>query len=118
LVPLAPLAAVRGRTIYLLTVELWTNQVCLRFAGSPTWRESADVGRERSDDDGGPSPLARLDIVVLDDIGTSYRMTSGQTDGTDAEWRADWYYEPGVPADAHKLIVQLGGKAIELPIAS
>lgn len=122
LAPVAEIATVGGRTILLLTVELWRNQICLHLAGQPTWRDDPD--RDVVVDptaDHGTDDLGKLGIQVSDDVDTQYRRTSGHVGGTDTEWRAEWYLRPGVPPSARRLLIRVVGeqdRSIELPLAA
>jgi hypothetical protein len=107
LIPATPIAAVADKVVYLLTVELWRNQVCTRLAAVPTWRDDPDPEAVPNPTDGqGIDDLAELQLVLTDDIGTHYRVTTGQTDGTDMEWRSDWHFRPGVPPTARLLRIR------------
>jgi hypothetical protein len=106
LVPAAPIGTIGDRTIFLLVVELWRNEVTLRLAGIPSWRD-VDLELEPDILTGDAIPVTHeMDAVrlhITDDLGTSFKLHSGQGEGTDMEWRADWHYRPGVPSAATEL---------------
>jgi len=130
LAPARDLADVDGITVVLVSVELWTIGVVLRFAGLPTgltdeleadfqdkledWAVRAKEARET----GAPLPefsrepgarLLGLPLSVSDDVGTQYRALGRSAGGTGVAWRSEWRFEPGVPREATRLIVTIDG---------
>ena len=125
--PAARLAEVEGVEVLLLSVELWRNGIFVHLAG----RESELTDRllrqhkalmDRWGRDPNPTEvpeqpgeiLGRMPLTIADDIGTGYFPHSRSTGGTGTEWRADWQFEPGVPAGASRLTVAIGTDRLEL----
>lgn len=82
---------------------------------------------ERRSEASAPSPpwpaesLTQIVAAVSDDVGTSYRRTSGKAGGPDTEWEVHWSFLPSPPPEARKLklhFVSPGGSStdVELPL--
>lgn len=130
LAPARGLADVDGITVVLVSVELWTNGVFLRFAGLPTgltdeleadfhdkledWavraKQARKSGAPQPDYSGEPAGrLLRLPLSITDDVGTSYQACGRSAGGTGMAWRSEWRFEPGVPREARRLTVAIDG---------
>ena len=108
LVPAAPIATIGDRTIFLLVVELWRNEVMFRLVGVPSWRDlDIDPDVLTNDPISVTHEIDALRLHITDDLGTRYKLHSGQGEGTDMEWRADWHYRPGLPSAAAELRVSV-----------
>ncbi|MDP8909117.1 MAG: hypothetical protein M3N47_08365 [Chloroflexota bacterium] len=124
--PLTPLVDFNGVTLVLASVELWTRSVRLRIAGLNNatsdrlddehrtalndWATKVREAHARGSvpDDPPQEPGARLldmGLTLTDDVGTEYRWTGGAAGGSATEWRLEAAFEPGIPADAGKLIL-------------
>jgi hypothetical protein len=132
-----------GIRVVFVTGELWTDRVFIRVCAvqnertrtlDEQWarefeRYTQDVlaARER-DAAARPEPpeqpgalLSRIPLIVSDDLGTAYRLNGVSAGGTGSEWRAEWCFEPGVPAAATVLTVRLdtseaSGLACDVPL--
>ncbi|KUL28864.1 hypothetical protein [Actinoplanes awajinensis] len=60
--------------------------------------------------------LMHLPVTVTDDLGTSYRMSSGHGGGDGAEWRAHHKFLPRPPAAARLLTIHLPAGATTFPL--
>jgi hypothetical protein len=59
--------------------------------------------------------LADLPYRLSDDVGTVYRMSSGEAGGGDHPWRSVWHHLPTPPSDARLLRIEFAGvPAVEL----
>ncbi len=126
-----PVAEVDGMPLALTSVELWSDRSFVHLAGLPTGDADEHVrqveahmtewGRrhqERRSGDGSLSPpelrggrlLSALQVVLRDDVGTTYRWTGGQAGGSQTEWRMQAHYAPGVSHEATRLVVEVGGR--------
>lgn len=82
------------------------------------WEEQVEPGAPP------PWPGERLGttaLVVSDDVGTPYRLASGQTGGEGTEWEVRWGFRPTPPATARRLTLDFTPSAgesvrIELPL--
>jgi hypothetical protein len=123
------LAEVEGVDVLLVSVELWRSHVFLHLAGLQNdlmdrlLREHHALmerwGRDPNPTEPPEQPgamLGRLDLILADDVGTPYWPCSSSAGGTDAEWRADWRFEPGVPPAATRLTIAIGDDAMELAL--
>jgi lactoylglutathione lyase len=104
LTPAVPLTEKDGRIIYVITVELWRNEVLVRLAGVPAWRDDGEpeIGSATGEDF-----LLDLQLGLSDDLGTVYEPDQSMANGSGYEWRSDWHLRPGVPAGAKRLTVAL-----------
>lgn len=90
----------------LVTAELDANY----RSAFEAWAENARLVRERGGDPPHPpdqpgAMLAKLGLVVRDDIGTSYRWAGTSSAGTGTEWEATWRFQPAVPRQARLLTI-------------
>ena len=124
-------AELGGVEVRLVDVEL-ANHVSIVLTGTgpvadqqarqhaaafDAWAATAADGR---DDDRPEWPASRLlDVryTVTDDVGTVYRLASGEAGGDDHPWRSVWRHLPTPPPDARQLrVVFAGGPVVELPL--
>jgi hypothetical protein len=123
-----PLAVVDGMPFVLTSAELWSDGVYLFLAGQPTVESEQHIrhheaelnrwGRERREGGSGEGDLSApqlrtsrlfdLAIELRDDVGTGYHgMGGGGGGGRRTAWRLHRRYEPGVPDNATRLIVEV-----------
>lgn len=129
--------------VVFVTAELWTDRLFINLCAAQNERTRSldaqwaaefeqftqDVGAARERGDAArPVPpdqpgelLNRVPLVVSDDLGTAYRSTGRSAAGTGTEWRAEWWFEPGVPKAANVLTVRLdtpegSRRACEVPL--
>jgi hypothetical protein len=141
--PARVLGYFEGIRVVLVSAELWTDRLFIRLCASQNertraldaqWaREFEQFTREvlAARDRGGaarPEPpeqpsevLSRVPLIVRDEFGTAYRRKGVSAGGTGSEWRAEWCFEPGVPAAATVLTVRLetseaSGLVADLPL--
>jgi len=122
--PLKTLFVREAVEVALVSVELWPSQVIVRLAGLPSaatesrtrdhqaaldaWTRAARADRAAagaSPEEPGERVLQPLTLSLRDDSATEYWLRSAQFGGTGSEWRGDWFFEPGPPADARTLQV-------------
>lgn len=135
LTPIAPIAAGGGVTLLLISLEVWPEEVVAHLAGEPdptTGRVEVDttfsdpwqrweremleptVARRKPPESAMDQlfGLRHASEHLSDDLGTCYQFKAGHTGGTGTEWRADWYFTPGVPDEASALTLALAGENI------
>jgi len=126
--PLAPLVDFNGVTLVLASVELWTRSVRLRIAGLNNdssdrldeehrrafqgWAEEVRDAHARGMARDAPprEPGARLldmGLALADGAGTDYRSAGSSSGGSGTEWRLEAAFEPGMPAGARELTVEV-----------
>ncbi|WP_152231026.1 hypothetical protein [Georgenia ruanii] len=54
----------------------------------------------------GDLALSPVKAIVVDDMGTEYRLESGRVAGDGTEWSASWVYVPEPPVGAQRLQLQ------------
>jgi hypothetical protein len=129
LAPATLLAEVEGVEILLLSVELWRSDIRVQLAGladqlmERRLRQHRELieswGRDPNPTEPPERPeemLGRLELTIADDLGTTYLPSSGGYGATDHQWRAEWTFEPGVPAEATRLTIAVGDDAAELAL--
>jgi hypothetical protein len=77
------------------TVELYADGVTVR------WVRLAPEGRRQDRQ----SSIDRSPFTLVDDLGTAYRLVSGQSGGAEASERGHWDYMPQVPTQATSLTI-------------
>lgn len=119
-----PLGQAHGLPVALLSVELWTNEVCLNLAvvqgpdtraldnAYATEMEALSVAACAGETSLRPPQQpseAMLDLALglSDDVGTSYRPTARSAGGSGTEWRSQWHFSPSVPTAARRLEIRL-----------
>jgi hypothetical protein len=136
LTPVAPIAAGGGVTLLLISVELWATEIVAHLGGefdpvtgqvevvrefSEPWKRWERQMREGTGPRRQPpapamdqlfGPVGLTSVRIADNVGTHYQVKAGNTGGTGTEWRADWYFVPGVPSGANKLTLALAGEHI------
>jgi hypothetical protein len=60
--------------------------------------------------------MQRRSLTLMDDIGTEFRSTGGGSGGGGNERRGHSDFAPGVPAEAHRLIVRWDDMDFEVPL--
>jgi len=61
--------------------------------------------------------LAEVPYQLTDDVGTAYRMASGEAGGAEHPWRSVWHHLPTPPSDARLLRIAFpGSPVVELPL--
>jgi hypothetical protein len=140
-------ACVLGRSeeipVVFVTAELWTHRLFVRLCAAQNERtrsldaqwaaefeqftQEVRAARQRGDTASPVPPdqpgelLSRVPVIVSDDLGTAYRSAGSSAAGTGTEWRAEWYFEPGVAKAASVLTVRLdtpegSRRACDLPL--
>jgi hypothetical protein len=107
LTPAALLTELGGRVFYVIAVELWPNEILVRVAGVPTWRDEPGSPPRVREADNGEALIMGLHVDLSDDVGTVYKHFQSMSNGSGYEWRADYHLQPGAPADAAQLTVAL-----------
>jgi hypothetical protein len=102
--PVAPLG-----DLLVISVELWDQAIYVHLA-----RLDDEAGQEVPES---PDTGIGRELRLTDDLGTPYEQRSGHSGGFPAPvWRAEWQFEPGVPAAAKRLTLSLGDDSLELTL--
>lgn len=89
--------------------ETWQRDV--RYEEQLT--QWADMRKRKGEEAAGDAPsmpgqliLGPVGAVISDDVGTNYRLTSGQVAGSATEWESTWVYLPNPPRAARFLTLE------------
>jgi len=90
-----------GVPVRLVDVEL-ANHVTIALAAT------GPVAEQR---------LADVGYRLTDDVGTEYRLSTGESGGADHPWRARWQHLPTPPPDARLLRIEFAdGRVVAVPL--
>lgn len=94
------LEAVRGE-------ETWTRDSQFEHARTEWAARVKSLGADqagRAPSMPGEAVLGAVEVVLSDDVGTTYARTTGQVAGDGGtEWRATWFFAPLPPTEAREL---------------
>jgi hypothetical protein len=116
------LASAAGTDVHLLTVETWGDRVVVRMVGALNEAIRADLAghearmqdwreRRQAGSDEWPPKLPgelifqELKVRLADDVGTTFKWSSGSSGGSGTEMLCEWSFEPGMPSAASTLTV-------------
>jgi hypothetical protein len=112
--------------LLVISVELWDVAVYVHLARlddeemKRAWDSYADAAeaaaRERREQPEPPNSSIGLGVRLADDVGTSYQQRSGHSGFPAPVWRAEWQFEPAVPAEAKRLTISNGDDTLELAL--
>jgi hypothetical protein len=112
--------------LLVISVELWDKTVYVHLAKlddeemKRAWDAYADAAvaarREGREHPEPPDSGIGRDLELADDAGTTYQRRSGHSGFPAPVWRAEWQFEPGVPAGATRLTLVLGDESLELEL--
>ena len=116
------LARAAGTDVHLLTVEAWGDRVIVRMVGAVNEATRAELAayedrmqdwyerrRAGSEEEPPTTPgqviFQELKVRLTDDLGTTFRWTSGSAGGSGTELLCECHFEPGMPPAASTLAV-------------
>jgi hypothetical protein len=107
--------------VALVSIEVWPTGLVVRLAGVPTeatrvadeaFHSALEAWARRGATNAPPAQPASevfdIALEVSDDLGTRYTLITGSSGGSGSMFRADWFFEPGVPVEATRLTVRVG----------
>ena len=118
-------AATLGELL-VIAVELWDKTIYVHVAKlddeemKRAWDAYADAAeaaaRARTEQPDPPHSMIGRDLRLADDIGTTYQSYGGHSGFPAPVWRAEWQFQPGVPAEATRLTISNGDDSLELAL--